>query len=251
VTDVLAIDPGVNLGWAIFTAAGEFSCGTLYLGEKRGSTNGIRFLAFRTWLESVHDKEHLERIAYEQTLTRHRSGAQAALANGLVAIMEAFASQRGVELVTINNATLKKWATGSGRAEKADMLLAAQRRWGKRCLPKDQHDTVDAVWILNWTLHSHGAPGGTHERLMAFDGAPVPCAVCGEEIARDLYFAVENHRTGHTRFKHPSCLHPGDGKKRAKLAAEKLSRAAEDEQAGSPPGQRDLFGQRGLFDRTG
>jgi Holliday junction resolvasome RuvABC endonuclease subunit len=183
VNGILALDLGIRLGWARLNKQGHFDTGLENLGPKRGETNGVRFLRFEAWLEKKIKENDVGVVAYEQVLTRHHSGAQAALANGFVAVLEKVAEERELELLPVANSTLKKHATGSGAADKADMILVAWDRWRtsrnlwvfvkpkkgvehwsdyvrRKKVPSD--DQVDAVWVLNWALGELGITPGSY-----------------------------------------------------------------------------------------
>lgn len=55
-------------------------------------------------------------------------------------------------LVEVNPSTLKKWATGSGRADKADMIAAAEARGGRPA----NDDEADAYLLRAWGLELVG-----------------------------------------------------------------------------------------------
>ena len=59
-----------------------------------------------------------------------RGGAATEIANGLKAFILAAAEFHGIEVSCVHTTELKKWATGSGKAEKPDMVRAAIRLSG-------------------------------------------------------------------------------------------------------------------------
>jgi len=86
-------------------------------------------------------------IVYEQA--HHRGGAATAVCVGLITEVQAFAAEHDIELMPVHTATLKKFATGSGRADKKDMVQAAQKRgWN----PQD-HNEADAALLLEYALN--------------------------------------------------------------------------------------------------
>jgi hypothetical protein len=54
-----------------------------------------------------------------------RGGAATAVCVGLVTVALVFAAEKGIELMPVHTATLKKWATGSVRENKNDMIQSA------------------------------------------------------------------------------------------------------------------------------
>lgn len=76
---------------------------------------------------------------------------------------------RGTRIVDVAAATLKVFATGSGKADKVDMLLAARERLG---YPGKSHDEADALWLEQVGLHLLGDGRAvklpqTHTRALA------------------------------------------------------------------------------------
>ena len=98
------------------------------LGARRGSTNGSRFLALE---KHLIDQVELgvELIAAEQILKHHKSVGQAAMAHGLQATLEKVAAQFDLEIVSVDNSTLKKHATDFGHAKKPTMARALIDRY--------------------------------------------------------------------------------------------------------------------------
>jgi Holliday junction resolvasome RuvABC endonuclease subunit len=90
-------------------------------------------------------------ICYEQA--HHRGGAATACCVGLVTEVQAFAAEHNIEIMPVHSATLKKFATGSGRANKDQMIEAAKARgWN----PQDDNE-ADACLILEYGLNELAA----------------------------------------------------------------------------------------------
>lgn len=136
--NILALDLGTRTGWA-------HSCGqsgTQDFTPRRGDSPGMKWLAFRAWLNRIADMVPIDVIAYEQT--HHRGGAATHSGHAMIAIVEAFAAERQVEITSRHTATIKKYATGKGNAKKPHMLDAAKARWTG--IVDDNH--ADALWLL-------------------------------------------------------------------------------------------------------
>jgi Holliday junction resolvasome RuvABC endonuclease subunit len=78
----------------------------------------------------------------------NRGGAATAVCVGLVTVAQAFAAEYSIELMPVHTATLKKWSTGSGRANKSDMIQAAIKRGWQ---PQDDNE-ADAQLLLDYAL---------------------------------------------------------------------------------------------------
>ena len=137
----LALDLGTIMGYAYDWNGTE--SGTVNLN--RGMTN--RFHSLESWLG-----EHLRRhaaircVAYE--LPHHRGGAATRLLCGLAAIVELQCDKLSVDVKPYHSGTIKKHATSSGRATKAEMLEAARKQWPDRHITDDNE--ADALWLLHY-----------------------------------------------------------------------------------------------------
>ncbi len=145
--NILALDMATRTGWAS-NVFGRRS-GVIEFALKRGESPGMRFLRCRVWLNEMWKlfEGQLELIVYEQA--HHRGGAATACCVGLVTEVQAFAAEHNIELMPVHTATLKKWATGNGRANKADMIQEAEARgWN----PQDDNE-ADAQLLLEYGLN--------------------------------------------------------------------------------------------------
>lgn len=144
--NILSLDMATQTGWATNTH-GKRS-GVIEFALKRGESPGMRFLRCRVWLNEMWRllDGHVELIVYEQA--HHRGGAATAVCVGLVTEVLAFAAEHNIETMPVHATSLKKWATGNGRASKADMVQAAKARgWS----PADDNE-ADAALLLEYTL---------------------------------------------------------------------------------------------------
>lgn len=144
--NILSLDLASTTGWAT-NSQGRRS-GTVEFALKRGESPGMRFLRCRAWLNelvSLLDGK-IDIICYEQA--HHRGGAATSVCVGLVTEVLAYAAELGIEVMPVHTATLKKFATGNGRANKYDMVEAAKRRgWDPQ-----SHDEADAQLLLEYML---------------------------------------------------------------------------------------------------
>ena len=108
-----------------------------------------RWLSFYGWLDRMQSDHRAEVIAYEAA--HMRGGAPTRSALGYETCVRMFAAARRLRLLACHTATLKKHATGNGRATKDDMMAAAIRQHPTVRLLDDNH--VDALWLLHWAQH--------------------------------------------------------------------------------------------------
>lgn len=144
--NIFSLDMATKTGWAA-NIHGRRS-GVIEFALKRGESPGMRFLRCRSWLNEMLELLNckIDVIVYEQA--HHRGGAATAVCVGFVTEILAFAAEHNIELMPVHTATLKKFATGSGRANKKDMVKAAQSRgWS----PQDDNE-AEAQLLLEYAL---------------------------------------------------------------------------------------------------
>ena len=144
---ILGIDPATKTGYCVMANNGEIvTAGTWDLNQPIPKVErGTKLLRFQTLLASVVlDKAHdsLHTIACERVF-QHTSEDQTRMYGGLVAVIEMMAARHGLRAVGVACPTIKKRATGSGRAEKRAVLAAARAKWG---MVHDDNQ-ADAMWI--------------------------------------------------------------------------------------------------------
>ena len=151
---ILAIDPGTKCGWALRSERGEYLSGVWMLKPMAHEGAGMRFLRFRSCLEQM---PHVDLVAFEGVVQVHKSKAAAYVYNGLVATLEAWYEERGINYMTIAVSAVKRAALGKGGGKgtgKPEMLQAARKQWPGHDWPipneSDTHgvyDEADARWI--------------------------------------------------------------------------------------------------------
>ena len=148
--NILALDCGTKCGWASLSR-GFMESGIQEFTLQRGESPGMRFIRFRKWLGEMLKTTEAVVIAFEQA--HHRGGFSTDLLIGMTSRILEEAALRGIETAAVHSATLKKFATGSGRADKEAMVNAAEKRWGKR--PADDNE-ADALCLLAWAIKNCG-----------------------------------------------------------------------------------------------
>lgn len=160
--NILALDIGIKTGYAIWTTHGEsihvttslFS-GVKEFKFKRGDSPDIRFLMFQAWLKRVVRTYNIKLIIYEKAFLR--GGAASDFLKGFILIIRMVAVEFDCSYVGLMGTSLKKYATGNGRASKEEMVLTATQRYGK---VKDDNQ-ADALHLLAYArenLDDYTAP---------------------------------------------------------------------------------------------
>lgn len=149
--NILTLDCGTKTGWASLVD-GRIESGVQDFSLKRGESKGIRFLRFNTWLVGMLEliKPHI--VVYE--LAHFRGGHATEILVGMTTRIEEFCEERGIEYSSVHSATLKKFATGGGRANKEDMITTAQVKFNRPDLSSD--DEADALHALAWGREEFG-----------------------------------------------------------------------------------------------
>jgi hypothetical protein len=149
---VLALDLGTTTGWALRDQDGGITSGTMTFRPSRFEGGGMRYLRFRGWLtEMAGLARGLSRIAFEEV--RAHAGTDAAhLYGGFLAHLSAWCEERGIAYEGVPVATIKRFATGKGNADKAAMIAAMRARG---FAPADDNE-ADAIALLLWATDPQG-----------------------------------------------------------------------------------------------
>ena len=151
---ILSLDLATTTGWA-FIANGVVDHGaqSFKLGTKKADPKhaGLPFAQFDHWIiNRIHDYKP-ELIVYEE-VRRWMSTSAAWAFCGFRSIMLMDAAQHGITCIGYSPTTIKKFATGSGAANKNKMIETAKMRWPDEQFASD--DAVDAMFLLH--LHLAG-----------------------------------------------------------------------------------------------
>lgn len=145
--NILALDLGTKLGWAIRTRDGRVAHGTEAFTPRASWAPGQRWLRARSFLAELITSRQVHAIAYED-VKRHM-GTDAAHAYGaFLCLVEMLADSHRLRLLPVGVKTIKKHWTGKGNADKGAMLAQARAR-GFR--PETDND-ADALAVLDWAV---------------------------------------------------------------------------------------------------
>ncbi len=143
--NILALDLGTRTGWAV-AENDRTESGVQVFDVKRGESPGMRYLRFNCWLEDVAaGRWKPDVIVFEQA--HHRGGAATGVAAGFSTRVLEFCARYGIEHPSVHTATLKKFATGKGNADKGAMVEEARKRFGPDL---EDDNEADALWLLEY-----------------------------------------------------------------------------------------------------
>lgn len=139
-------------------ALDSISSGSQNFKLRPGDGAGTRFLRFRRllnvlWLRAESEMVALpsiDLVVYEE-VAAHKGAKAAHVYGGFQACLQEFAEDRGVSLIGVPVGTIKKFATGNGRASKAEMVKAA-RDYGY--VVSDDNE-ADALCLLKYAMHTY------------------------------------------------------------------------------------------------
>lgn len=151
---ILALDPATKCGWARFDSESSHPIlsGAINLGKGKG--NGFIFSEFDTFI--LCNLNGVQLVYCEAPFINMQKSKQAnvQLAYGLRAILIMRCWKKGIEPVFLAPMSLKKLATGTGKATKEDMVAAAEEFSGKEM---EDDNEGDAVCLLKVAMESVGA----------------------------------------------------------------------------------------------
>jgi len=142
--NILALDLGSNAGYAVRRRDGRVAHGTESFSRWSKAQRGLRFQSWLSGLLSGHDV-HL--VVYEDV--RRHEGVDAAHLYGLFeGLLLMAADVRRLKVESGGVGVIKKFWTGKGNANKADMVSQARVR-GYR--PETDND-ADALALMHWAV---------------------------------------------------------------------------------------------------
>jgi len=148
---ILALDIATKTGWAVLENGDIKESGVQDFTKGRGESNGLMFLKFRKWLQEMNKFGPFNIIGYEKA--HYRGGAATEICVGLQTRAQEFAAEIGAESAPVATMTLKKFATGRGNCDKANMVAAAEEILGRP--PLDDNE-ADAVHVAQWAWKEYG-----------------------------------------------------------------------------------------------
>jgi hypothetical protein len=149
---MLAVDLGTTTGWAMALPGSSMASGTVSLKPSRYDGGGMRYLRFRSWLDTlVEDVGTIGEVHYEE-VRRHLSTDAAHVHGGLLGTLSAWCEEWSIAYQGVPVGTIKRFIAGRGNADKAAVIEAVRARGYS---PADNNE-ADAIAILLWALETRG-----------------------------------------------------------------------------------------------
>ncbi|HXE49537.1 MAG TPA: hypothetical protein VN663_14255 [Ramlibacter sp.] len=153
--NILAIDIGSQLGWALTKRDGSICSGSEGFAPGKHGGHGGRFLAFMAFLNQLRNSHGDIHAIYYEDVKRHQGVLSAHAYGGFLAILQAWCFTNGrVPLYAFGVGTIKRQWTGAGNAKKDKMIACAKQRG---FAPADDNE-ADALAILSLACHHEGRP---------------------------------------------------------------------------------------------
>ena len=153
----MGIDPGItNLGWAILDD-GKYVCsGCCHFAKDQ--VDGYRLQLIYELLRGLHIKQktRFTTLGIERCVAGGSRKKQWTPPPSIVfdvgrvtGVVEEWCYENGVTMLPVSAGTMKKHATGDGRADKKAIIAVAEQIKGDKILVKDSHE-ADAICIAAW-----------------------------------------------------------------------------------------------------
>jgi Holliday junction resolvasome RuvABC endonuclease subunit len=146
--NILALDLGTKCGWAALDQNTRTESGVWDLKPSNFQSAGERFRKFREYLSNFTPNNY---VVFEE-VRNHRAVLAAQVYGGLVAILQTWCIDNGIEYQGVPVGTIKKYATGKGNADKTEMIKAANRLYPSINILDDNH--ADALCLLHYAQNN-------------------------------------------------------------------------------------------------
>lgn len=149
VMTTIGLDLALTTGYAIGVDGKVFESGVIdWRTFRKGGHNGYVFLALWGWLRAHLPNDDSLQLVFE--VAHHRGGPATRLGIGWQTTVLHFAARYNLpDPLGVPTMTLKKFATGSGKAGKNNMIAYARNIIGR--VPVDDNE-ADAVAVCMWGM---------------------------------------------------------------------------------------------------
>lgn len=142
--NILALDIATKTGWATKDASGVWD-----FKLKRGESEGMKVVRFKSKLREIIKLQEINIIAYERPAGLHASSI--ITASKFLGILEETAEELGINYSGYSATEIKKHATGKGNVKKDLMIAAAKLKFKHIEIIDDNH--ADALWLYHMVFN--------------------------------------------------------------------------------------------------
>lgn len=149
---ILALDLSRSTGWALRRRDGTVASGVESFRQGDDEHPAEVLLRFKRWVNRMITA--VDMVVWERVV----GGSVGMSARSFLFVLESqvmlAAFELGAETRTVFPSTLKKHATGNGRAKKPEMIAAALKRWPNAVWTEtlSGSDEADALCVLAWAI---------------------------------------------------------------------------------------------------
>lgn len=151
---ILALDIATKTGWVLMQDDGTIvDSGTWNFSKKTKDHDFARLEHFRDTLNQIKTAfPQISTVVWERVDFCKFTIAHA-VHNQLLAVLMLWVADHSIKYSNYGVQEIKKYATGTGKAKKEDMLQAAIDKWGNTFDGCDDNE-IDALWVAD--LHLNG-----------------------------------------------------------------------------------------------
>ena len=149
-TAILALDLGTQMGWALLRDKHIMS-GSEGFHTSRYCGGGRRFLKFTNFLNELNKNFPIDAVFFEE-VSFHKHTAPAHVYGGFLAHLTAWCEDKEIPYEGVSVGTIKKHATGTGKANKQDMIKAAEAK-GFNPVDDNEADALALLMCVKDTAH--------------------------------------------------------------------------------------------------
>ena len=142
---VIGLDFGKTMGLAVMQRGELIESSSVKLPDDHGA----RFDKFFYQLHEASDYKFGSVVFAYESVARHIGTKAAHSYGGYLALLQMFCYRRELPCHGVPVGTLKKYATGNGRASKNEMVKATNDKYKLKLRMKDNNE-ADAIWVADW-----------------------------------------------------------------------------------------------------
>jgi Holliday junction resolvasome RuvABC endonuclease subunit len=150
--NILALDLGTKMGWALYTDDNIYSCVEDFsLKVKEKNRQGKRFEKLEVFLNLMHQKYNINHVFFEKVMQHHKSRAAAAIYNGFWAILITWCEKNNIMYEGVSVGTIKRFIAGKGNASKEEVINSVKNKGFSDIIDDNE---ADALALLLYAIGS-------------------------------------------------------------------------------------------------